>query len=497
MNAIKKIVIVGGGTAGWITAAILSQKYPKSLCEIELIESDEIGTIGVGESTIPPFLDFLEELNIDLVDFIQKTHASFKLGIEFVDWKMLGTRYFHPFGHVGVHEMSNRDFFHSFIKLKQSGSTLQLYDFSISYEMAMQSKFSPNSSNNSVLSDSRFALHIDATLAATYFCNYAQSHGVLRKEGLVADVIQNKDGSLASIILATEEEIHADFFIDCTGFHSLLIEKTLNVGFEDWSAYLPCDKAVVVQTETTTEAMPYTRATACDSGWVWQIPLQNRVGNGYVYASKFCSDDEAKKTLLTTLNGALLSEPRVISFKTGVRHKMWEKNCLAIGLASGFVEPLESTAIHMVVRGVVNFLKYFPSLNNNDILREQYNKQVYREYQEIRDFIILHYCLTQRKDTPFWQYCNAMELPFSLQNALDLYAVHGEIPSENLYLFQETSWWAVANGMGLSPQFYNALVDINDNVDLEKMFSFYAKKLKDFVAVLPAHTQFIKDNCVI
>lgn len=344
------------------------------------------------------------------------------------------------------------------------------------------------------LSDSRYALHIDAKLAAAYFREYANSKGVIRKEGIVIDAVQGNTGAIESIILKGGEALRADFYIDCTGFHSQLIEKVLKVGFDDWSNYLPCDKAVVVQTSLERDIPPYTKSIACDSGWCWQIPLQNRMGNGYVYSSQFCTDD-AKATLLNMLVGSAITEPRVISFKTGVRSAIWEKNCLAIGLASGFVEPLESTAIHMIIRGVSNFMKYFPSSSDSPILRDEYNRKIKKEYEEIRDFIILHYCLTSREDTSFWKHCKNMKLPETLERAIALYGHQGEIPLDNLFLFQESSWWAVADGMGLKPEGHNALVDIHELKSVEELYLIYRNSLQQFVGKLPTHQNFILNNC--
>lgn len=496
MNPLKKIVIVGGGTAGWIAAAILACTRKQEHCQIELIESDEIGTIGVGESTIPPFLELLNKLGINQVDFIRHTQASFKLGIEFIDWKQKGEKYFHHFGTLGPTGMSDHDFYQLWLKSKKKGSPFGLQDFSICNVMAKHRRFfPPDQGENTPLQHARYALHLDAKLVANYLRKYAEARGVVRTEGMVTDVKQKADGSIEKVILKSGAEVAADFFIDCSGFKALLIGKTLGVGYHDWSNYLLCDRAIAVQTENTGETVPFTRATAREHGWTWRIPLQSRTGNGYVYSSKFCSDEEAKETLLKVVDGKLLTEPRVIPFSSGVRHEIWSKNCLSIGLASGFIEPLESTAIHLVVRGMMFFLRFFPDMECNQPLIDEYNRRMIFEYEEIRDFIVLHYCLTEREDTPFWKQCKTMELPSSLKKAIELYKCQGDLPQGTDLLFQDASWWAVSEGMGVRPAKYNSLADDFDYENTAAMFSSYVNKMDDFVQKLPSHDQFLKDNC--
>lgn len=499
MNSIKKIVIVGGGTAGWIAASLLRKKITNPACEIKLIESKDIGIIGVGESTIPPFIDLLDELEIDKVDFIRRTHSAFKLGIEFVDWKSLGESYFHPFGRTGVKSLTDRVFFQTFQRLRLKNQPSNLMDYSIAAHMAKQNKFVPNdATSKSALSDLRYSLHVDATLLAKYLLEFACNLGVLRVEGIVQRVNKRSaDGFIESVTMQSGEIIEADFFIDCTGFSSLLLGDACDVGFEDWSSYLLCDRAIVVQSALGDSHRPYTRAIAHNDGWVWQIPLQNRVGNGYVYSSKFCDDETAKATLYGAIKEEVISSAKVISFRTGVREDFWHKNCVALGLAAGFVEPLESTAIHLVIRGVIHLLNHFPHVDCSELLIGEYNKRMYAEYVDVRDFIVLHYCTTQRTDTEFWRACKDIAIPPSLRSALDLYSLQGEIPPENMILFKESSWWAVLDGMGVRPSRYNSLIDGEHYESLAQLYKSYPERLHQFVQGLPEHSQFIKSNCSI
>ena len=500
MKPLKKILIVGGGTAGWIAASILAKQLAKfdgapSSVHIELVESEEIGTIGVGESTIPPFLEMLRTLEINEQDFIKYTQASFKLGIQFVDWRIKGESYFHPFGTISA-GMKEYTFYQMWLKSSHQGDSFALQDFSPCNVMAKHGRFYlPQLAEKTAIGEARYALHLDAKLVAEYLRKYAEGRGVVRTEGKVMQVVQRSDGGIEKVVLRSGEEISADFFIDCSGFHALLIEKTLKSSYCDWTNYLPCDRAVAVQTENTGDTTPYTRATARDHGWTWRIPLQRRTGNGYVYSSQHCSDDEAVDTLLKAVDGNPLIDPRVIPFKTGVRQELWKQNCLAIGLASGFIEPLESTAIHLVVRGVIHFLRNFPDVECDPTLIRQYNRRMTMEYEEIRDFIVLHYCLTEREDTPFWRWCKNMELPESLQEVIDYFKSQGGLPEMIDALFHPVSWRSVCEGMGLRPTKYSPLVDEMNYASVRSGMLEYKTALEDFVKKLPTHDQFIRDNC--
>jgi len=495
MKPLNKIVIVGGGTAGWIAAAVLSNKISKDICQIELVESDEIGTIGVGESTIPPFIALLKVLGIDEQEFIKHTQASFKLGINFANWKQQNESYFHPFGTVGAH-VKLYEFYQCWLKLKLNGFSLGYQDFSPANVMANERKFYlPNMVPQTPVANASYALHLDAKLAASYFRAYAEARGVKRTEGMVTDVIKNQRGFIEKILLKNGQHINGQFFIDCTGFRALLIEKTLGVGYHDWSNYLPCDRAIAVQTENKGETVPFTRATAQKHGWTWRIPLQHRTGNGYVYSSKFCSDEEAKATLLSMLDGEMLNEPRVIPFVTGVRHDVWKNNCLAIGLASGFIEPLESTAIHLIVRGMDYFLRFFPDQECEPALIKEYNRRMTADYEEIRDFIVLHYCTTEREDTPFWRWCKNMELPQSLKERIDLFRAHGALREGVDELFRDDSWYSVFEGMGIRPRKYSPQIDNLHEGELETLLVNAAELLKNVVKKLPSHDEFLREHC--
>ncbi|WP_250463410.1 tryptophan halogenase family protein [Microbulbifer litoralis] len=495
MNPIRHITIVGGGTAGWIAAAVLSNQFSREEVAVELVESEEIGTIGVGESTIPPFLELLQSLNIDEQDFIRKTNASFKLGIEFSDWRRQGESYFHPFGAISAN-MDEYVFYQNWLKSCQQGDDFALQDFSPCSLMARHRRFVlPQGAERTPVSEARYALHLDASLAARYLRNYAEARGVRRTEGKVLEVRQRDDGFIDSLVLEDGRERRADFFIDCTGFRALLLGQTLGSEYIDWSEYLPCDRAIAVQTENTEPPPPYTRAIAQAAGWSWKIPLQHRTGNGYVYASDFCSDQQAMDTLMAQLDGKALTDPRVIPFQTGVRREPWKGNCLGLGLASGFIEPLESTAIHLVVRGMVHLIQHFPERNCQPALMREYNRRMGLEYEEIRDFIVLHYCLTERDDTAFWRYCREMLWPQTLRETVDYFRVQGGVPESIEPLFSVASWRSVCEGMGLRPASHSPLVNSFDYATTRNHLANYRRALQDFIQQLPRHEDFIAKHC--
>lgn len=497
MKPIENIAIVGGGTAGWIAAAILSNQFSKGECRIELVESDQIGTIGVGESTIPPFMELLANLGIDEKDFIRKTQASFKLGISFENWRTGSDKYFHPFGVITA-GMNEYNFYQLWLKSNMLGEARQLQDYSPSSMMASQNKFIlPQLVTGTPLADTRYALHLDASLVTKYLKEYAMARGVVRTEGKVISVSQTKSGDIASVELESGERIPAEFFIDCTGFNSLILDKTLKVEYEDWTHYLPCDRAVTVQTTSEGPTPPYTRAIAKDAGWMWKIPLQKRTGNGYVYSSRFCSDDQAKQTLLEGVSGQALIEPRVIPFKTGKRKQIWHKNCLGLGLAAGFIEPLESTALHLVVRGMFYLMRSFPDTSCSPILQAEYNRRVQMDYEEIRDFIVLHYCLTERDDTAFWRYCRDITLPDSLQYSLDFFKENGGIPEGVDLLFAPISWRSVCEGLGVRPRRPSPLIDEFDYSKAVATIDSFKVAMDTMIQRLPSHDRFIQDNCAV
>lgn len=494
-NPIEKIVIVGGGTAGWIAAATIGNIFKNTNLAIELVESDDIGVIGVGEATIPPLITILNSLGIDLIDFIKETQASFKLGIKFENWHTKGESYFHPFGTVG-RSIDGYDFFQCWLKSKAEGDTTPLMAHSPESVLADKGKFFlPFEAKNTPLERAFYALHLDSALAGKYLRKYAENLGVVRTEGMVEQVNQHEDETIASVTLKSGQVISGDFFIDCSGFKGILIEQTLKAGYESWANYLPCNKAVTVQTRNTGSTSPYTVSSAQEAGWMWKIPLQHRTGNGYVFCDQYVTDEQATQTLLENVDGEVLTEPRVIPFTTGMRKKSWDKNCLSLGLAQGFVEPLESTAIHLVSKTIAFFIRMFPTKTINQTVIDEYNRRVRADYLEIRDFLVLHYCMTEREDSEFWQWCKNMEVPKSLQQKIDFFKATGGLIPGTEELFQPTSWYAVFNGMGVAPEKYNPTMDTWDYQNLKNILDKGKQGLIDIADKQPSHDEFLQKYC--
>ena len=494
MKPLSKIVIVGGGTSGWLAAAMLCQHLRRELCAIELVESEELGTIGIGESTVPPFVGLLQRLGVDEADFIRATEATYKLGIQFVGWQRRTDTYFHPFGVIG-RPIGNHDFYQCWLKARALGDTSSLQDFSPCNVMAEQGRFfPPGKARNTPIGGANYALHVDAGLVARYLRTHAEAKGLQRTEGRVVDVTRHANGFVRSLVLADGREIAGDFFIDCTGFKALLIGKTLGVGTVDWSNYLPCDRAVAVKTAHQGPLVPYTRASAQAAGWMWRIPLQHRVGQGYVYSTRFCSDAAAKSTLLRNLDGTALEEPRFIPFATGHRQKVWQHNCLSLGLASGFIEPLEATSIHLIARGIDFFLRYFPDRDCEPALVREYNRRMIADYEEVRDFIVLHYCTSTRDDSAFWQWCRAIELPDSLRERIELFRAHGALREGVDELFRASSWQSVFEGMGIRPHRYCPRVEHLDADQITTALKTARTAIQGMVAHLPTHEEFLRSQ---
>lgn len=494
-NRIRDIVVVGGGTAGWMAAAALSRFLRNGYTRVRVIESDEIGTVGVGEATIPPIRNFLEMLRIDENDFVSKTQATFKLGIEFVDWTQKGHRYLHPFGHFGA-DIEGVPFHQFFLRAHALGQTDNIEHFSLTSAAARLGRFAPAQAATFPLNQWAYALHFDASLVAGYMRNYAENLGAQRSEGKVVDVnLRGADGFVESLTLESGEQVEGDLFIDCSGFRALLIGQALGVGYEDWSDYLPCDRAVAVACESNGPPEPYTRSTARKAGWQWHIPLQHRTGNGYVFCSKELSDDEAAATLLQNLEGAALGEPRFIPFTTGRRARFWEKNCLSLGLAAGFMEPLESTAIHLVQTGIAKLLALFPDKTFAAIEIDEYNRLMGATYEQTRDFLVLHYKATARDDSDFWNYCRNMQIPETLRHRLDLFAGRGRCFRYEDDLFSVTSWVAVLLGQGVWPNAYDEIVNSMSDTELAEVIAKMQTQISATAKKLPPQQEYINKYC--
>ncbi|MDE2081056.1 MAG: tryptophan 7-halogenase [Burkholderiales bacterium] len=490
------IVIVGGGTSGWMTAAALA-KMLQGRYRITLVESDEIGTIGVGEATIPMIALFNRLLDLDENEFMRQTQGTFKLGIEFVNWGRLGDRYLHGFGVVGQ-ENATVDFHQYWLKQSLAGKARGLEHYSINTAACLSHKFMRPRPDmpNSPLSQIAYAFHFDASLYARFLRDFSQARGVTRIEGRIADVaLREGDGHVASLTLQSGRKIEGDLFIDCSGFRALLIEGALKTGYEDWSHWLPCDRAVAVPCASAGELLPYTRSTARQAGWQWRIPLQHRIGNGHVFCSRYMSEDEATGILLGNLDGAPLAEPRPIRFTTGKRRQAWNRNVVSIGLACGFIEPLESTSIHLVQVGIAHLLTYFPGTGFDAADRDRYNQVMNQEYEWVRDFIILHYKATERSDSPFWNYCREMDVPATLRQRIELFRTHGRVWREGNELFTKLSWLQVLHGQRVRPASYHPLTDLRSEPEIQAYLEEVEGVIQACVDVMPTHAKFIADHC--
>ncbi|MEO7432120.1 MAG: tryptophan halogenase family protein [Dokdonella sp.] len=496
-NRIKDIVIVGGGTAGWMTAAALAKILGPQV-SIRLIESEEIGTVGVGEATVPHLKLFNKILEIDEIDFVKQTQGTFKLGIEFVDWGRIGDRYIHGFGTVG-HDYGMLPFHQYWLKAFKTGVAEDIGAYSLNTAAAPLGKFMASASDvppTSPLANIAYAYHFDAGLYARFLRNYAEARGVRRTEGKVTQtVLRDTDGFIDAIVLDSGERISGDLFVDCSGFRGLLIEQALNAGYDDWTHWLPCDRAIAVPCENVGPPTPFTRSTARSAGWQWRIPLQHRTGNGYVYSSQFISDDEAASTLLANLDGPALAEPRTLRFKTGMRKKFWDRNCIAIGLASGFMEPLESTSIYMIQSGIARLVNLFPDRRFDPAIIDRYNAQAAFECERIRDFLVLHYCATERNDSPFWDYCRTMSIPAPLAETIRLWRSSGRFYRNAEEMFILTSWVQVMLGQRIVPATHHPMVDQLPAPELEGLMRSVKGVIDACVESMPMHQMFIDRFC--
>lgn len=487
------IVIVGGGTAGWMAAALLAKLTQNKLGEIHLIESDAIGTIGVGEATIPPIRDFNRLLEIDDTDFIRETRATFKLGIEFRDWKCLGDSYMHPFGTVGA-GVGRAAFHHSYIRARAAGDRTSFETYSLASVAGRQARFAPPpAGDRGVHSTIGYAFHFDAGLYAAFLRRYAEARGVKRHEGKIIHVAQRpEDGFIASVTTDKGLTLQGDLFIDCSGMQALLLEKTLQTGFEDWSAWLPASRAWAVPSASTSPVLPYTRSTAHGSGWQWRIPLQHRIGNGMVFAHDFIEETKACDILMSHLEGEALADPRLIKFRTGRSKAFWNKNVVAIGLSGGFMEPLESTSIHLIHSGLIKLMDLFPDKDFSPLLAQQYNTAVGLDFETIRDFLVLHYKVTERTDSDFWNYCRNMSIPSSLQYKIDQFVENGRVVMSRGDLFQIPSWLSVMIGQGLIPKRYDPLANLVAPDTLAETLAAMRTAIADHARRLPLHSQYLR-----
>jgi tryptophan halogenase len=494
---IRDIVIVGGGTAGWMAAAafarVLGGRYA-----IRLIESDEIGIVGVGESTVPHLKLFNNLLGVDEAEFVRRTQGSFKLGIQFNDWGRIGDRYFHSFGSFGP-DLGLLPFHQYWLKARRQGKAADLGTYSLNALAAGQGRFMVSASDvppTSPLANIAYAYQFDAGLYARFLREYAERQGVRRIEGKIVDVALHPDsGFVEALTLASGTRIAGDLFVDCSGFRGLLIEQALHAGYDDFSRWLPCDRAVAVACEKVGPPTPYTRATARAAGWQWRIPLQHRTGNGHVYSSAHLSDDEAVATLLQHLDGRPLGEPRLLRFTAGMRRKFWDRNVVALGLASGFMEPLESTSIYMVQSGIARFLNLFPWNDFDPVLVERYNAQSVFEYERIRDFLILHYHATERTDSAFWNDCRSMAIPPALAETIRLFRDSGRFFRQGEEMFALVSWVQVMIGQGIVPAHYHPLVDQVAQADMEGYIASVGRVIASCVQAMPSHAAFIERCC--
>ncbi|HEY0164787.1 MAG TPA: tryptophan halogenase family protein [Sphingomicrobium sp.] len=491
----RKILIVGGGTAGWMTAALFG-KLCQGLYEIEVVESEAIGTVGVGEATIPAIKKFNELLALDEAEFMQRTQGTFKLGIQFVDWWKKGHDYVHAFGVIGQ-DWEWLRCHHYWLRANERGRARDFSDYSINCAAAMSNKFAHarKDMGDSPIGHIAHAFHFDASLYGRYLRPFAEQHGVRRTEGRIVDVGMHDSGDIASVTLEDDRKIEADFFIDCSGFRALLIGGALGTGYDDWTHWLPCDRAIAVPCARTEPLVPYTRSTAREAGWQWRIPLQHRTGNGIVYSSRHMDDDAAQASLLANLDGDQLAEPNRLRFTTGKRQKMWNRNCVAIGLSAGFLEPLESTSLHLVQSAAIRLLRLFPDGGFDQATIDEFNRQSDFEWERIRDFIILHYCATERDDSEFWRYCRSMDLPATLQRKIDLWRSNGRIFREDEELFGEESWIQVFLGQGVVPRAYDPLVAIKSDPQIEQYLGNIASTIGRCVEVMPNHSDYVSKFC--
>ncbi|TGX52551.1 tryptophan 7-halogenase [Sphingomonas gei] len=492
----QRIVILGGGTAGWMAAACLARTLGTSRQTITLIESEEIGTVGVGEATIPLIETFHQILGINSIDVLRASEATFKLGIEFVDWRKKGHRYLHPFGPIGA-DLNGAGFLQHWLRHRADGGESDLLVYNLESQAAMAGRFGMAQLRAPGDRQLHFAYHFDASLYAAMLRRYSERLGVERVEGMVGHVQRDgATGDVTALALKDGREVAGDFFLDCSGFRGVLIEQTLGAGYDDWSHWLPCNRAVAVQSGRLPELSPYTRSTALDAGWQWQIPLQHRTGNGHVFCDAFISEDQATDAVLARLDTPAITDPRMLRFVTGRRRKSWDHNVVALGLAGGFVEPLESTSIYMVQSALAKLLTLFPRGDRvNPLAADQFNASMATEWERVRDFIVAHYKVTERDDTPFWAHCRNMPIPDSLTERLALFEEEGLFVEQPHDLFKEGSWAAVLIGQGILPRRHHPIADVAPRAALEEQLGSMRAAITARLAELPSHAAYV-DLCM-
>jgi tryptophan halogenase len=493
---LKQIVIVGGGAAGWMTAAALSRLLNNQDVSITLVESDEIGIIGVGEATIPDMLQFNLFLGITEADLMRATDATFKLGIEFVDWSHKGNRYFHPFGFHGV-DIDGVDFHQHWLLARAHGHPHPIGDYCLTELVARKGRFAFPDLRvpGAPASYLRYAYHFDAALYARFLRGYAEKRGVKRVEGKVVEILRAPEsGDLAGVRLNGDRTVSGDFFFDCSGFRSLLLGRALNVPWKDWHHWLPCDAALAVACQHDGPPQPHTRSTAKQAGWQWKIPTQHRTGNGHIYSSDFMGEDQATTTLLEGLDGEVMGSPRLIRFSTGHRERFWERNCVAIGLSSGFLEPLESTSLYLIRQGISRFIALFPDASLPPVFRDEYNRWMQKDFEQVRDLLVLHYHANQR-DEPFWRHCRNMDIPDSLRRRMALFAEGGRFLRNEGELFPSASWVAVMIGQGIIPKAIDPVIAGTPVAQIEQKLGLLRRSMNEYVDKLPAHAELLGNYC--
>ncbi|MHA3840508.1 tryptophan halogenase family protein [Sphingomonas aestuarii] len=488
-HPIKRIVVAGGGTGGWMAAAAIARTMGRA-AQVTLVESESIGTVGVGESTIPPLVTYNRLLGINEAEFMRATNATFKLGILFDGWKNGSDRYFHSFGLTGKDHWA-AGFQHYWLYGRERGHEASYDDYCLELVAAMEGKFAhlPDNGMN-------YAYQLDSTLYAKFLRTMAEGDGAVRIEGKIAHVeLDGESGDVAALVLDRGDRIEGDLFLDCTGFRALLIEQALHAGFDDWTHWLPCDSAIALQTENVGLPAPYTRAMAHDAGWQWRIPLQHRTGNGLVWCSRYLDRDAALDRLLGNVEGKVLTEPNHLHFTSGVRRRQWYRNCIAIGLSGGFMEPLESTSIHLIQRAVLRLIRMLPlgPVNPSDVA--EFNDQQTQDMLQIRDFLILHYKATERRDSAFWRQCASMSVPDTLAQKIKLFRETGRVFRRNEELFAENSWVQVMMGQGIMPQSWHPIAAKLSDDDLERLLTTVRDGVARTVATLPAHATYVTRYC--